>query len=88
LEWDCVAEAGQRGAGVLAGTNFACMIKRVYIDTSVVGGYFDDEFSADTIPFFEAVKQGLFTIVASDLLDAELLKAPAFVKDLMKGMPM
>jgi hypothetical protein len=24
--------------------------KRVYIDTSVVGGFFDEEFSPDTIP--------------------------------------
>lgn len=29
------------------------MKQRIYIDTSVVGGYFDDEFSAETIPFFE-----------------------------------
>jgi len=28
------------------------MIKRVYIDTSVFGGNFDEEFSIDTIPFF------------------------------------
>ncbi len=28
-------------------------IKRIYIDTSVFGGYFDKEFSKDTIPFFE-----------------------------------
>ena len=29
------------------------MKQRIYIDTSVVGEYFDDEFSADTIAFFE-----------------------------------
>lgn len=34
------------------------MKQRIYIDTSVVGGYFDDEFSEDTIPFFERVKKG------------------------------
>jgi hypothetical protein len=32
--------------------------QRIYIDTSVVGGYFDDEFLADTIPFFDRVKGG------------------------------
>ena len=32
------------------------MVKqRVYIDTSVVGGYFDDEFSADTKKLFERI---------------------------------
>ena len=57
------------------------MTKRVYIDTSVVGGQFDKEFSADTIPFFEAVAKGLFTIIISDLLEAELLRAPDHVRD-------
>ena len=32
------------------------MIKRVYIDTSVFGGNFDEEFSTDTIPFFGRVR--------------------------------
>ncbi len=52
------------------------MTKRVYIDTSVVGGQFDEEFSADTIPFFEAVSDGEIIIIVSDLLEAELLRAP------------
>jgi hypothetical protein len=55
------------------------MKQRIYIDTSVVGGYFDDEFSADTIPFFERVKNGEIKILVSDLLDAELFRAPEFV---------
>jgi len=25
------------------------------LDTSVYGGYFDEEFSADTVPFFERI---------------------------------
>jgi len=57
------------------------MKQRIYIDTSVVGGYFDDEFSVDTIPFFERVKKGEIIIIVSDLLEAELLRAPVFVKD-------
>ena len=63
------------------------MVKRVYIDTSVVGGYFDNEFSEDTIPFFEFVKAGKFHIIVSDLLEAELLRAPAQVKSLLDGIP-
>jgi len=57
--------------------------QKIYIDTSVVGGYFDEEFSSDTIPFFERVNKGEITIVVSDLLEAELIRAPAFVKDLL-----
>lgn len=63
------------------------MKQRIYIDTSVVGGYFDDEFSSDTIPFFEQAKNGEIRIIVSDLLDAELLRAPEFVKKLLIGIP-
>lgn len=63
------------------------MIKRVYIDTSVIGGQFDTEFSADTIPFFDAVIKELFIIIISDLLEAELLRAPQHVQDFLKTIP-
>ncbi|TAE38123.1 MAG: PIN domain protein [Sphingobacteriales bacterium] len=63
------------------------MKQRIYIDTSVVGGYFDDEFSADTIPFFSRVKNGEITIIVSDILEAELLRAPDFVRVLLTNMP-
>jgi predicted nucleic acid-binding protein len=63
------------------------MTKRVYIDTSVVGGQFDKEFSADTIPFFEAVTNGQFIIIISDLIEAELLRAPQHVRDFLKTLP-
>lgn len=63
------------------------MKQRIYIDASVVGGYFDDEFSADTVPFFERVKNGELIIIVSDLLEAELLRAPVFVKELLLSIP-
>ena len=63
------------------------MIKRVYIDTSVVGGQFDKEFSADTIPFFETVTNGQIIIIVSDLLEAELLRAPQHVRDFLATLP-
>ena len=59
------------------------MQQRIYIDTSVVVGYFDDEFAADTIHFFDRVKNGEIIILVSDLLEAELLRAPEFVKELI-----
>jgi len=63
------------------------MIKRVYIDTSVIGGQFDKEFSADTNPFFEAVINGQFNILISDLLEAELLRAPQHVQEFITTIP-
>lgn len=63
------------------------MIKRVYIDTSVAGGHFDEEFLDDTIPLFDRVKQQEVMLVVSDLLEAELLRAPAFVRELIDSLP-
>ena len=63
------------------------MKQRIYIDTSVVGGYFDDEFSTDTIPFFDRVRNGEIIVVLSDILEAELLRAPEFVKELLTTIP-
>lgn len=63
------------------------MIRRIYIDTSVVGGYFDEEFSTDTVPFFKQVKNGEIQIIVSVLLQAELLRAPAFVRNLLAEIP-
>lgn len=62
------------------------MVKRVYVDTSVIGGYFDVEFAADTFPFFESVSNGQTKIIISNLLEAELLRAPEFVKDLLNNI--
>jgi predicted nucleic acid-binding protein len=63
------------------------MVKRVYIDTSVVGGQFDKEFSADTIPFFDSVIAGKFIVIISDLLDTELLRAPERVRQFLDTIP-
>jgi predicted nucleic acid-binding protein len=63
------------------------MKQRIYIDTSVVGGYFDIEFSKDTVPFFQRAKDNEVILILSDLLEAELLLAPQFVKDLLKEIP-
>ncbi len=49
----------------------------------MVGGYFDDEFSTDTISFFKLVNIGEISIIVSDLLEAELLRAPEFVRDFL-----
>jgi hypothetical protein len=53
---------------------------RVYIDTSVVGGVFDDEFAEPTKAFFQKVNSGDIILVVSDLLNTELLRAPEPVR--------
>ena len=52
------------------------MIQRVYIDTSVIGGYFDPEFEFYTKLFFEKVEQEKFKLIVSDILTTELQGAP------------
>lgn len=54
---------------------FEKMRQRVYIDTSVTGGYFDDEFKDVTLQLFKRWESGELIFVTSDLLDLELLHA-------------
>lgn len=55
---------------------------KLYLDTSVYGGYFDDEFSEWTKPFFEQARVGKFQIILSDVTLGELEKAPDSVREL------
>lgn len=57
------------------------MKQRIYIDTSVAGGYFDEEFKEATIKLFKRLERDEVIFVVSDLLDLELLNAPARVKE-------
>jgi predicted nucleic acid-binding protein len=57
--------------------------QRIYIDTSVVGGYFDEEFKEDTRQLFDRMIKKDVVFVISDLLDLELINAPLQVRDLL-----
>ena len=59
---------------------------RIYIDTSVFGGYFDNEFEKETKLLFEKIVKGEFRAVISDLTQNELLSAPKKVRDLLKDL--
>ena len=63
------------------------MIQRIYIDTSVVGGYFDDEFKEPTRRLFRRLSDGEVKFVISDLLELELLRSPKRVKELLLDFP-
>ena len=62
------------------------MIQRIYIDTSVVGGLFDVEFSADTKPFFDKVEKGDIRIVYSEITTDELAGAPEKVRNYLNQL--
>ena len=57
------------------------MKQRIYIDTSIVGGYFDEEFKEATIQLFERFENNEIIFVVSDLLDIELINAPQIVRE-------
>jgi predicted nucleic acid-binding protein len=59
------------------------MKQKIYIDTSVVGGYFDEEFKEPTVKLFERLENNEIIFVVSDLLDLELLNAPLQVRELL-----
>ena len=58
-------------------------MKKIYIDTSIVGGFFDTEFAVETKALFERLKNKEVVFVLSDVLKRELLKAPPMVRDLL-----
>ena len=62
------------------------MKQRIYIDTSVFGGHYDDEFKEHTIPLFDRIKEGEFVILYSTVTQEELENAPQNVKELVKNL--
>jgi predicted nucleic acid-binding protein len=60
--------------------------QRIYIDTSVFGGHFDEEFKEHTIPLFDRIKEEEFIILYSTVTQDELENAPEKVKELVKSL--
>jgi predicted nucleic acid-binding protein len=61
-------------------------IMSLFLDTSVIGGYFDKEFERDTILLFEKIKAGEYTAFISNLVDDELKNAPQKVRDVLSEL--
>ena len=59
---------------------------KFYIDTSVFGGYWDEEFKEDTRAFFEYVSNNNEELVYSDITEEELIGAPQRVRELEKKL--
>jgi predicted nucleic acid-binding protein len=62
------------------------MRQRIYIDTSVFGGFYDDEFSEHTKPLFDRLNNEEFILLFSTVTQDELENAPTKVKELVKGL--
>jgi predicted nucleic acid-binding protein len=54
---------------------------RVYADTSVFGGIYDEDFQEESKEFFDEVKRNRFTLVTSAVVQAEIEPSPEKVKE-------
>ena len=59
--------------------------QRIYIDTSIVGGFFDTEFEKETKLLFQRLESGEVVFVISEVLTGELENAPEKVKILLNN---
>jgi predicted nucleic acid-binding protein len=55
---------------------------RIYADTSVFGGVFDEEFERPSKAFFKAVRKAKFALVTSELVRQEIQAGPNSVQEL------
>ena len=60
---------------------------RVYADTSVFGGCFEEKFSGPSLRFFEQMQESTFVLVVSDVTLRELAPAPEWVSSLLGTVP-
>jgi predicted nucleic acid-binding protein len=60
------------------------MKPRVYIDTSVIGGYFDEEFSHWSKKLIEQILSGDMIALISDITIDEILDAPKNVQAILE----
>ena len=63
------------------------MRQRIYIDTSVIGGYHDTLFEVATKQLFERIANKEFDVYFSEINEAELTNAPEHVKAVKNLIP-
>jgi hypothetical protein len=56
----------------------------LYLDTSVIGGYYDAEFMADTRVLWQLLEARRFRFYSSVIVDREISRAPESVRTLMR----
>lgn len=63
------------------------MRRRIYVDTSVFGGCFDEEFDLPSRQLFGRFQAGEDLLVISELTRLELRGAPPRVRDILEAVP-
>jgi|SRR5215216_2886293 len=63
------------------------MKRRIYVDTSVVGGCLDEKFEDASRRLFKRFVVGQDILVVSALTRVELARAPAAVRDVLDAVP-
>jgi hypothetical protein len=78
LEQRCWATA------LLAVVHYLTLMKtlRIYVDTSVLGGCFDEEFAVWSNRLMRDFRQGRYIAIVSDLLSVEVARAPNKVRQI------
>jgi len=61
-------------------------VAKIYLDTSVFGGFYDSDFEEETQILFEKINLGQFQVIYSNTTEEELLGAPERVKDLLQNL--
>lgn len=64
------------------------MQQRIYIDTSVIGGYYDTEFEIVTKRLFDRIINKDFSIYFSEVNETELMLAPQHIQDVKSLIPL
>jgi predicted nucleic acid-binding protein len=64
------------------------MQQRIYIDTSVMGGFYDPEFESATRQLFTRVAAREFEVYFSEINETELENAPQQVKEVKNLIPL
>jgi hypothetical protein len=60
---------------------------RIYVDTSVLGGCFDEAFQSESEALLAMARRGEVVFVVSPLLAAELRRAPIEVHEVFNSLP-
>ena len=60
--------------------NTRYMKQRIYMDTSVIGGYHDTEFETATRKLFKRIADKEFDVYFSEINETELINAPQHVQ--------
>jgi len=62
-------------------------MERIYVDTSVFGGYFEPEFELWSKALFDKIIKGDLKMLYSQMTEIELITAPEYVRELLTKIP-